>query len=51
GMGQIHMQRGEWEQALQRFRQALAVNPNLDGVIEVVRQIEQQQARSPRVRT
>lgn len=51
GMGQIHMQRGEWEQALQRFRQALAVNPNLDGVIEVVRQIEQQQARSPGVRT
>jgi tetratricopeptide (TPR) repeat protein len=51
GMGQIHMQRGELELALQRFRQALQVNPHLPGVIEAIRQIERQQARSPRIRT
>jgi tetratricopeptide (TPR) repeat protein len=32
GCGQIYAQTGEYEKALDHFRRALAVNPNLDGV-------------------
>jgi tetratricopeptide (TPR) repeat protein len=32
GCGQIYLQTGEYERALDYFRRALAVNPNLDGV-------------------
>jgi tetratricopeptide (TPR) repeat protein len=42
GMGQIYLQLGEPEQALQHFQRALKVNPNLGGVVEAVRLLEQQ---------
>ena len=36
GAGQIHLQLGHAEQALDFFRRALAVNPNLRGAAEIV---------------
>ncbi len=32
GYGQIYAQRGEMEKALEFFKRALAVNPNMEGV-------------------
>lgn len=40
GYGQIYMQLGQYEQAREYFRRALAVNPNLDGVEFNLRLIE-----------
>jgi tetratricopeptide (TPR) repeat protein len=40
GYGQIYAQLGEYEKALDYFKRALAVNPNLDGVEFQVRLLE-----------
>ncbi|UCE30575.1 MAG: tetratricopeptide repeat protein [Burkholderiales bacterium] len=40
GYGQIYVQLGRYETALEYFRRALAVNPNLDGVRANIRRIE-----------
>lgn len=40
GYGQIYLQLGEYEKALQYFRRALEVNPNLDGVDFQIRLLE-----------
>jgi tetratricopeptide (TPR) repeat protein len=40
GYGQIYTQLGDYEKALDYFRRALAVNPNLDGVEFQVRVLE-----------
>ena len=42
GLGQIYVQLGELEQALEWYRRALAVNPNLIGVELSILQIEEQ---------
>lgn len=42
GAGQIHLRLGQLEQALAFFRRALDVNPNLDGIRQVIPLIEQQ---------
>jgi tetratricopeptide (TPR) repeat protein len=44
GMGQIYLNLGDPDRALEHFVRALKVNPNLPGVIEAVRVLEQQQA-------
>ncbi len=41
GYGQIYAQRGEYEKALEYFRRALAVNPNMEGVRNNAAVIEQ----------
>jgi tetratricopeptide (TPR) repeat protein len=41
GAGQIHLQLGHAEQALDFFRRALAVNPNLRGAAEIVPVLEE----------
>jgi tetratricopeptide (TPR) repeat protein len=40
GYGQIYLQLEEPESALKYFRRALAINPNLDGVQDLVEQLE-----------
>ena len=40
GYGQIYLELDEPEKALDYFRRALAINPNLDGVQELVEQLE-----------
>lgn len=40
GSGLIHVQLAEYERALDDFRRALAVNPNMQGVRENVRELE-----------
>lgn len=40
GSGLIHVQLAEYERALDAFRRALAVNPNMQGVRENVRELE-----------
>jgi tetratricopeptide (TPR) repeat protein len=40
GYGQIYMQLSEYEKALEYFKRALEVNPNLDGVDFQVRLLE-----------
>jgi tetratricopeptide (TPR) repeat protein len=40
GYGQIYLQLEEPENALKYFRRALAINPNLDGVQDLVEQLE-----------
>lgn len=37
GMAQIHLRRGDPERALEAYRRALAVNPNLDGGPEMLK--------------
>jgi tetratricopeptide (TPR) repeat protein len=44
GMGQIYLNLGDPDHALEYFVRALKVNPNLPGVIEAVRVLEQRQA-------
>ncbi len=50
GLGQIHFQLGQFEQALAWFRRALEVNPNLQGVQQNIegleRLLEEKRARS-----
>ena len=41
GAGQIHLQLGHAEQALEFFRRALAVNPNLQGAAEIIPVLEE----------
>jgi len=41
GAGQIHLQLGNPERALDYFRRALAVNPNLSGAAEIVPVLEE----------
>jgi tetratricopeptide (TPR) repeat protein len=41
GAGQIHLQLGNAEQALDFFRRALRVNPNLDGPAQMIPVLEQ----------
>ena len=41
GAGQIHLQLGHPEQALDYFKRALAVNPNLEGLDEAIEVLEQ----------
>jgi len=41
GAGQIHLQLGDPERALDYFRRALAVNPNLSGAAEIVPVLEE----------
>ena len=41
GAGQIHLQLGNAERALDYFRRALAVNPNLQGAAEIVPVLEE----------
>ena len=41
GAGQIHLQLGNAERALEYFRRALAVNPNLRGAAEIVPVLEE----------
>jgi tetratricopeptide (TPR) repeat protein len=45
GMGQIHAQLEEWDEALVWFRRALEVNPNMLGVETNIRQIEESQKK------
>lgn len=40
GMAQIHLRRGDVEQALKAYERALAVNPNLDNGPEVLRMLQ-----------
>jgi tetratricopeptide (TPR) repeat protein len=42
GAGQIHLRLGHLEQALEFFRRAVTVNPNLDGVRQMIPLLEQQ---------
>ena len=42
GAGQIHLRLGDPERALDYFVRALKVNPNMPGVVEAVRALEQQ---------
>lgn len=51
GMGQIYLQQGDLERALSHFRRALAINPNLPGVIDAIRLLEQHRATTPRLTT
>lgn len=44
GYGQIYLQLDEPEKALEYFRRALAINPNLEGVQDLIEQLEQAQA-------
>src|SRR6185295_17305177 len=41
GAGQIHLKLGDPERALEFFRRALQVNPNLDGLDRMIPQLEQ----------
>jgi tetratricopeptide (TPR) repeat protein len=41
GYGQIYMQLGDYEQSLEHFKRALAINPNMEGVQFNVRMLEQ----------
>jgi len=41
GAGQIHLQLGHPRRALEYFRQAVQVNPNLDGPAQMIPQLEQ----------
>ncbi|MBK8064338.1 MAG: tetratricopeptide repeat protein [Betaproteobacteria bacterium] len=50
GYGQILLQSGDEERALEYFRRALAVNPNLEGVEHNIRGLEQR-LREKRART
>jgi tetratricopeptide (TPR) repeat protein len=45
GMGQIHVQLEQWDEALAWFRRALEVNPNMVGVEVNIRQIEERQKK------
>ena len=46
GMGQIHFQLEQWDKALEWYRRALDVNPNMLGVEMNIRLIEEKlQAR------
>jgi tetratricopeptide (TPR) repeat protein len=40
GAGQIHLQLGHPEQALEFFRRAVAINPNLQGPAEMIPMLE-----------
>lgn len=51
GMGQIYLQQGDLERALSHFQRALKINPNLPGVIDAVRLLEQHRATAPRLTT
>jgi len=45
GYGQIYLQLDRPDKALEYFRRALAVNPNLDGVQSMVQRLEELEAR------
>jgi len=45
GYGQIYLRLDQPEKALEYFRRALAVNPNLDGVQDLVDRLEELEAR------
>lgn len=45
GYGQIYLRLDRPEKALEYFRRALAVNPNLDGVQGIIEQLEELEAR------
>ena len=47
GAGQIHLQMGNLAQALQFFRRAVAVNPNLEGPAQMIPLIEQRLRDDP----
>ena len=47
GAGQIHLQVGNLPQALQFFRRAVAVNPNLEGPAQMIPLIEQRLRDDP----
>lgn len=51
GAGQIHLQLGNLRQALDHFRRALAVNPELDGAAQMIPLIEQRLRETERDRT
>ncbi len=51
GAGQIHLQLGHPDLALDFFRRALAVNPNLDGLAEMIPVLEQLLRDQPTTRT
>ena len=48
GYGQIYMRLDQPEKALEYFRRALEVNPNLDGVQFMVEKLEQLESRRRR---
>jgi tetratricopeptide (TPR) repeat protein len=41
GAGQIHLQLGNPRRALEFFRRAVEVNPNLDGTAQMIQLLEQ----------
>jgi tetratricopeptide (TPR) repeat protein len=45
GYGQIYLQLDQPEKALEYFRRALEINPNLDGVQAMIERLEQIEAR------
>jgi tetratricopeptide (TPR) repeat protein len=45
GYGQIHLRLDQPDKALEYFRRALEVNPNLDGVQTLIRSLEAREAR------
>jgi tetratricopeptide (TPR) repeat protein len=51
GAGQIHLRLGHLEQALEFFQRALTVNPNLDGLRQVIPLIEQKVRQKERSTT
>jgi tetratricopeptide (TPR) repeat protein len=50
GYGQIYMQLDDYERAIEYFKRALAVNPNLDGVELQVRVLEHALAERKKTR-
>jgi tetratricopeptide (TPR) repeat protein len=48
GYGQIYLRLDQPAKALEYFRRALAVNPNLDGVQDLVEKLEELEARRSR---
>jgi cytochrome c-type biogenesis protein CcmH/NrfG len=42
GYAQIYLQKGDVAQAITYFERALKVNPNLDGIPEMIEQLQQQ---------
>jgi tetratricopeptide (TPR) repeat protein len=51
GAGQIHLRLGHLDQALEFFQRALTVNPNLDGLRQIVPLIEQKLRQKERTTT
>ena len=51
GMGQIYLHRGDIDAAVRHFERALQINPNLTGVAEALRLIQQERSNPPRLST